>query len=707
MALNTTLAQEVWLRYSYVRDTGHLLFVDKARKCEEYFAGIQWDQNVLNELREQRRPGLTINKVLGTLSNIMGEQIDLRTEIAFKARYGAPSGSADILTKTFRYISDKNQLNWVRSELFADGAITSRGYVDIRMNFDRNVTGDVEISNLNPRNVMPDPDAAEYDPDKWNDVLVTKWLTADDIEYMYNKEDADALRARSSSSWAYGYDSIDKLRDRFAGTGPIGLYLSNDIKSVGRIVRVIERQYRKLDKTKYFINVKTGDRQEIPHLWDDNRISKTVEEAQRLLVVDEHIGHRIRWTVVADDFVLHDDWSPYKHFTVVPYFPYFRYGRTIGLVENLLDPQDLLNKTTSQELHVVNTTANSGWIIRKNVLFNMTLDELEQYGAKSGLVLEVDGSPDTDVKKISPNQIPQGLSELSRKGENYIKAVSMRGDAQTGMARADVSAAQIDAQNVHGDVGMNKPMDNLARTDFFIARNIQDLVQEYYTDPRIMNITHNDMTGEQETISINWPDPNSGEIQNDMTLGEFDITVVNQSVKQTLEQSQFEQAAYMKEKLGVQIPDEMLVENSNLINKTGLVKALREQAQGPEAMAKKQMEVMGLQLQLANLKADVAREEADAVLKRAKAAHTLAQTQEIAGADPTKDKEMELAQAKHDQEMQQNQQKHDQEMAMEREKHAMKLKADEQKAKDDSMLKRAQGLMAVKQAAQPQKTKGD
>lgn len=698
MPLNTTLATEQYQRYCYCRDNGHLDFVVKAVKCEEYFAGIQWDPAVLNDLRDQRRPGLTINKVLGTLSNIMGEQIDLRSEIAYKARYGAPSGNADAITKTFRFISDKNQLNWGRSELFADGAITSRGFLDVRMNFDRSITGDVEISNLNPKNVIPDPDASEYDPDKWSDVMVTKWLTADDIEYMYNKSDADALRVKTNSSFAVGYDSIDRIRDRFAGSGVLSVYSEADMSGVARMIRIIERQYKKLSRMKFFINLKTGDKQEVPLSWDRNKISLMVENSQGLLVVDESVGQRIRWTVTADDYVLHDDWSPYKHFTVVPYFPYFRYGRTIGFVENLLDPQDLLNKTTSQELHVVNTTANSGWVIKRNNLVNMSTDELEQYGAKTGLVLEVEDI--NQVDKIQPNQIPQGLAELSRKGENYIKSVSMRGDAQTGMARADVSADQIDAQNQYGDVGLRKGLDNLARSDFILARNVLDMVQEFYTDPRIMNITHNNLTGEQEQVSINWPDVESGELQNDVTLGEYDAVVVMQPAKQTLEQSQFDQGAYMREKLGIAIPDEFIVENSMLMNKTGLVAALKEQKQGSEAQAKKQMEVMGAKLQLAELKAEIAREEGDAVLKRAKAMHTLAQTQEIAGQDPTKDAEMQLEREKADQEMQIEREKHEQKMQLEREKAALQAQLDQQAAAEENRLKRAQAILTMRQSEQ-------
>lgn len=39
---------------------------------------------------------------------------------------------------------------------------------------------------------------------------------------------------------------------------------------------------------------------------------------------------------------------------------------------------------------MVNTTANSGWKVKRNALANMTVDELEQRGAETGLVVELD-----------------------------------------------------------------------------------------------------------------------------------------------------------------------------------------------------------------------------------------------------------------------------------------------------------------------------
>ena len=100
--------------------------------------------------------------------------------------------------------------------------------------------------------------------------------------------------------------------------------------------------------------------------------------------------------------MLHDDWSPYEHFTLVPYFPYWRRGKPFGMVRNLISPQEQLNKISSQELHIVNTTANSGWIVESGSLTGMNADDLEEHGAETGLVLEFNRGS-TPPGKIPPN----------------------------------------------------------------------------------------------------------------------------------------------------------------------------------------------------------------------------------------------------------------------------------------------------------------
>ncbi len=271
-----------------------------------------------------------------------------------------------------------------------------------------------------------------------------------------------------------------------------------------RMCRVIERQYRKLRKVQHFVDPATGDMRPIPDGWDENRIA-AVRQAAGMEVIDKLV-RAIRWTVTCDDVVLKDEWSPYGGFTVVPYFPYFMFGQTSGMVEDLLGPQELLNKATSQELHVINTTANSGWKVRAGALTNMTTEELEQKGSMTGLVLEVNEMDGVD--KITPNQVPTGLDRVTFKAEEHIKSVSGVNDSMQGFDREDVAARAIEKKRQAGASStLSKPLDNLTRSDFYLARNILQLVQTFYTEPRLLTITDGTPAGEIETVGINQPTP--------------------------------------------------------------------------------------------------------------------------------------------------------------------------------------------------------
>lgn len=625
MPIDTSKAYEVWARYAFARDHGHLKFIEKADTCDRFFRGDQWEPEDKAKLRLQRRPALTINKIISTLSNVMGEQIYNRSEIAFRPRNGAPASLADVMTKVFKQISDNNQLDWKRSDMFTDGVITSRGFLDARISFDDHMQGEVRISALNPKNVIPDPDAEDLDPDTWKEVILTKWLTADDIAVLYSKEDGELLRGRDSSAIPFGYDSIDDIyRDRF-GTAASAYSAGFDESSVRRSIRVVERQHRKLSKQKHFVSV-DGDMRAVPSNFDRNRIAWFVSQFG-FNVVDKLV-ERIKWTVVADNLVLHDDWSPYKHFTVIPYFPYFRHGHTVGLVENLLGPQELLNKVSSQELHVVNTTANSGWKVKAGTLVNLSLEELEQRGAETGLVIEVQGDPEKDIVKIQPNQIPSGLERISYKAEEHVKTISGVSDSMQGFDREDVAAKAIQAKRQAGSTNLVKPLDSLTRSDFILARNVVDLVQEFYTERRILTITKDKLTGDSEEFVVNDVTP-EGYVINDLTLGEYDIVISSVPQRETLEDSQFDQAIAMRDK-GIPIPDRFVIENSRLMNKKDILKDMEAGQNTPEAKLQKQLALRGQAAEVDKTEAEADGKRAKADLDRAKTGHTQVQAEKEA-----------------------------------------------------------------------------
>lgn len=662
---DTQTALDQWRRYEYCRDRGHIDFIMKADRCDKFFAGMQWEQEDLDALKLANRPAMTINKIISTLSTLLGEQIYNRTEVLFRPSAGSPAEVAEALSKVWMQVSQNNQLPWIRSDVFADGVIRSRGFYDVRMDYEDNMMGEVRITQRNSKNIVIDPDGEEYDPDKWNDVFETKWFTLADVGTLYSKEAMQELKAKSGTS-RYGNDSIDQFRDSFAGRrqNQQGTFEDLEIES-RRCVRILERQFREMVKREHFVDLVNGDMRPVPDSWDRERIRTFLEKMGGQVTTAKKLVKRIKWRVTADDLVLHDDWSPYKHFTLVPYFPHFRYGQTIGVVENLLGPQEILNKVSSQELHIVNTTANSGYFVEEDSLVNMTTSELEINGARTGLVVEYRKNAQPPVK-IQPNQPPSGLDRISMKAEEHIKTVSNVSDSMMGFDRADVAAKAIQYKNQRGSINMSKILDNLERSDYLLARNVLDLVQEFYTAERIINITKDNFTNDQEQIVVNQVDPITGAITNDLTIGEYDIVITSSPYRASLEDSQFEQAKALRE-IGIPIPDAVLIENSRLLNRAEIVKSITSQTQTPQAMEQAELNMRMLRADVALKEATVGKTAANTQMLAARAQKESQPEEGEGEEDLAVEAELRLEKYKIDKELELKRYQFDQEMKLKRE----------------------------------------
>lgn len=681
-------------------ERGHFDYLANADKCDKFFQGKQWEEADLQALKAARRPALTINKIISTMTTIMGQQIYNRNEVLFRpAGRSASSDVADALQKVWQQIAANNQLTWLRSDVFADGIIRSRGFYDVRLDFTDSMQGEVRITNANSKNVIIDPDAESSDPDEWNDCFISKWLTYQDVAVLYADADAEYLKNREESLFPYAYDSIERVRDRFAGQNLAGSYYGIlDSAHVRRNIRVLERQYRKLTSREHFVDLKTGDMRPVPDGWDRNRIAALLERTKGEMSVLKKKVKRIRWTTTADNVVLHDDWSPYNHFTVVPYFPHFHHGRTIGLVENLLSAQELLNKTSSQELHILNTSANSGWKVESGNLVNMEVEDLATTGAQTGLVLEVkkiDG-----IEKILPNATPQGLDRISYKAEEHMKSISGVSDSMQGFDREDVAAKAIITKRQSGQSNLVKPLDNLERSDYYLARAVLNIVQEFYTDERVVYITGSDLQNQSETITVNSYDENTDEITNDLTLGEYAIIITSTPDRASLEDSQFEQAKSLRE-MGIAIPDDVIIENSRLQRRSEISKEMADAARTPEMQQKKQLEMRSLEATVSKLEGEAQEKQTKGALDSARARKETVEAEQMESGDSGRTETRKV-----EQEMELERER----MNMEREKHQMELDFKRQELEQKLRFeqeKHAQAMQLAQQANDERREQAD
>jgi len=631
--------EENWSRYAFARDNGHLDFVRKANICEQYFYGNQWREETRRMLEQQLKPVVTINKIFSSLLVIMGEMLQVQGDVSFQPTASGNQETADALTKIYRSILRSNNYQAKEAEVFDSGIIRSRGFFDIRLNFNDHLQGEVNIRSVNSKNVIIDPNAWQYDPDTWKEVFYTQWMTANEIKTQFNEADGKELEQTDPRDFRFGVDSTDSLNNTFGGAVRVGTNRSANMhpsffpqsrvsfdSKVRRIIRVVERQFRDIDKVDHFVDRHTGDMRIIPDAWEEERI-KEVIQAFDYLILPKKI-ERIRYMTTADDFVLFDDWGPLKHFSLIPYFPVFHEGNALGMVENIISPQDLLNKTLSQELHVINTTANSGWQMEEDQLVNMDPEELESRGAETGVVIERRKGTNP-LEKIQPNQIPTGLDRMAFKADEYVKDLSGASDSKRGFDRADVSGKAIRAKNLAGSVNFAKALFNLVQTRHLVATRVLAIVQEHYTEERLFRVSANRLGGEDEEIRVNVATP-EGTIINDLTLGEYDVAITDVPLTDTFEESQFDEAVRMRE-LGVAIPDDVLIETSKLSKKNEIAQRIREANEGadndPAAQELAQLEIALKQADIETKQATVQKQKADAAKAIAEAQLIIAEAQ--------------------------------------------------------------------------------
>ena len=619
--MSDPVASTNWQSFQEAYDaTDHEKYVALADRCDRYYTTEQWTEEELAGLGD--KPALTINLASKTINALLGHYSATRADIILKPRRDATEAQAQVFSRVIDHIlGATGYSSQHEKQMVEDGFICDRGFVDIRLSFDDNILGEVSIRSRDPRTVVLDPNASDYDPATWTQVFTHDWVSLDEIEVLYGKDKADTVQARYYEGDTYGSKTI-----RFGGGTQEELGHTEPDRKRIRSVRVVERQYRTLGKVREFVSMLTGDTRVVPHHWEEARVQAVAQ--QYGLALRNVLRSRVKWTVTADTTVLFDDWSPYDDFTIVPYFPYFRRGKPKGVMRDLLSPQDQLNKAESQQLHIVNTTANSGWVVEEGSLANMDEHDLEDSGAKTGLVVVYKKNRQPPAK-IEPNRVPTGIDRISDKAAMYITDIPGAGPLVGMMPKADVSGVTLENSRDIALAGLAPAFANLALTRDFVARKIINLVQRFYTEPRLMRVTT--WTGEEPTtedVMINT------DVLNNLTAGEYDYVVSTAPARDSFADVQFAQALELRN-AGIMIPDHYVIKYSQLADKKEIMEMVKQlQGMGDPSPEQQQLEALQQRIavetalaELEKLQAEVQKTVADAGLAQARAQGELADAQ--------------------------------------------------------------------------------
>jgi hypothetical protein len=178
------------------------------------------------------------------------------------------------------------------------------------------------------------------------------------------------------------------------------------------------------------------------------------------------------------------------------------------------------------------------------------------------------------------------------------------------------------------------PLDNLRKTRQYLAEKILNLIQTFYTEQRVIQVTNEeDPMKPREEMIVNEVSP-EGEIINNLMVGEYDVVVSTAPARDSFDEVQFAEAINLRQ-VGVAVPDDAIIEYSHLARKGELAKRIRALT-GQEPPTPEQAEAMQQQqqIQMAQIQLEIAKQEAEVKKIQSEAALNIAKVQETAEIDP-------------------------------------------------------------------------
>lgn len=318
---------------------------------------------------------------------------------------------------------------------------------------------------------------------------------------------------------------------------------------------------------------------------------------------------------VVDEFI-----SPFypkwKGYSLIPFFAHritvpIKDGqeyRIQGIVRSLKDPQRELNKRRSQELRILNSTANSGWLAEQDTWVKKS--DVEKYGSTPGVTLEYKNGKQKP-ERITPAPLSQGHAQLAAENTQDMKEISGINSDLLAMNKTDASGRAIYLRQQQGIVMLQRILDNFSLTTKLLGRFILSQLGELYTVERAVKVCGTAFIKDNFSKPVMTQSPVDGQpvpmmddtgqmqmeidqegvialfntVLNDIEIAKYDVEVDETNASPTVKYGNYLMLAEMAGK-GMPIPPDVLVDESMIgeASKQKIKKAIASAQQAQNAM---------------------------------------------------------------------------------------------------------------------------
>jgi hypothetical protein len=303
--------------------------------------------------------------------------------------------------------------------------------------------------------------------------------------------------------------------------------------------------------------------------------------------------------------------SPYKNEEGETEHPYEfaslfvdREGQRYGATLQYLDVQDEINKRRSKALHLMS--------VRQVMLERGAVEDVNKARAELARpdgVVEV--TPGMVFEVLKTGDMAAAQFNLLQEAKNEIDAVGYNA-AASGKEQKSMSGIALENRRMAGQTEIAPMFDVLKHLDVRTYRKVWNRIKQYWREEKWLRVT--DDPSNMRFVPLNYKDPVTGRMQNDIAALDVDIIIDDAPDSVTMQQEEFVALSEMV-KSGIPIPPTAIIEASNLKNKDRILQEMRQGQINPEAVKKMQEELQQLSQENQQLKADQQTEQAKIAMK--------------------------------------------------------------------------------------------
>lgn len=439
-------------------DDATIDFRENQERCRDFYDGFQWDQEEVDVMVSEGRPIITKNRIAPKINFILGTEADTRNDPRAFPRTAQHELDSQAVTDALRYQADEDEFDSKRSEvardLFIEGGPCGGVFgIDTE-------SLEIEFTQVPWDRIFYDPHARNPDFSDARYMGIVVWMYRDEMEDMY-PDAVDVI----SNTWSY-----------------IG-------------------------------NGQTTD--DTPSRWWDNsdKRAKAFETYYRKPIIEERNGRRsfrgyewyqCKWTIggflerpAPVEFVDHKgrSWNPM--WLTRAYRT--RDGWLYSPVQNMLSPQEELNRRSTRSLHAAHSVRVIGerGAIRSPEEFQAQLMKPDGYAE-----VEPGRANDGSIKIIENSEMTATQLGLMQEAKLEIDATGPQAPLIGNDQRVRSGRAELARENA-GSKELKPVFDHLRVWSIGAYRRYWWLIRQYWTEEKWFRVTDDDESTGYRFVAIN------------------------------------------------------------------------------------------------------------------------------------------------------------------------------------------------------------